>query len=589
MNRERIIIENPKRRVLEDIKIRNKNNMKIIAGEYFGSKFTYAQTFKMFEDYKKAFISVDGLNEDTITISAPSTIASVNAFYGAIDANKVVNMTGPGFLHAYTEKYTKRLNSKTVVMFDGFLNDDLIMKFKAAGVKNLVVTSITDYMNPIVKFIGARKGLISGKDYLNEYVKSHKSLPQGMELIRLKDFAKLGSEIKENYEFKYEENKLAAYFLTGATTSQFPKCVKISADGLTKMACIYDKLWFDFKPGDRNTNFIPLFYLTGAVHSIHAGFLAGATNIYKPKYDKFAFAKDLIETKADIAMVAPSHVAMLEKSDLEDNSLSHLKYVFIGGEAVMPAQMEKFRKTGKRLGVKYILNGYGMTETGSLSGLSDKDAEGDDVTVTPVPGVEYRIVNPVTREILPDNVRGILEKKSPCATLGYFEEEKNKILFTEDGWINTGDVAVRYSNGKYRIFGRGTDCFTNSGVTYAMYDIEEQALKHPNVAEAEVIKFDINGQDYPAMVVVLNSNAVDRIADITKELCAIDAAGMEYFIGIRYVDKFKTHPVTSKRDYLSLQNDKSGYFSADENGFYCTNIGESKTTISETEIVVANA
>ena len=53
MSRERIIIENPKRRVLEDIKIRNKNNMKIIAGEYFGSKFTYAQTFKMFEDYKK--------------------------------------------------------------------------------------------------------------------------------------------------------------------------------------------------------------------------------------------------------------------------------------------------------------------------------------------------------------------------------------------------------------------------------------------------------------------------------------------------------------------------------------------------------
>ena len=513
----------------------------------------------------------------------------MNAFYGAIDANKVVNMTGPGFLHAYTEKYTKRLNSKTVVMFDGFLNDDLIMKFKAAGVKNLVVTSITDYMNPIVKFIGARKGLISGKDYLNEYVKSHKSLPQGMELIRLKDFAKLGSEIKENYEFKYEENKLAAYFLTGATTSQFPKCVKISADGLTKMARIYDELWFDFKPGMRNAVFIPLYYATGAVHSIHAGLFVGSTIIYKPKYDRFAFAKDLLDSKAELAIVAPSHVATLEESGLEDNSLSHLKHLFIGGEAVMPAQMEKFRKTGKRLGIKYILNGYGMTETGSLSSLSDKDAEADDVTVTPVPGVEYRIVDSVTREILPDNVRGILEKKSPCATLGYFEEEKNKILFTEDGWINTADVAVRYSNGKYRIFGRGTDCFTNDGKTYAMYDIEEQALKHPDVAEAEVIKFEINGEEYPAMVVVINSNAVDRIADITKELCSIDVAGMEHFIGVRYVDKFKTHPVTSKRDYLSLQNDKNGYFFVDKDEkAFTTNIGEEKQSIDKTEIKIIN-
>ena len=150
-------IENPKRRIVEDLKIRNKDNMRGIAGEYFGSKFTYAQTFKMFEDYKKAFIAIDGLNEGTITISAPSTIASVNAFYGALDANKVVNMTGPGFLHAYTEQYTTRLNSKTVVMFDSFLSDDLVAKFQAAGVKNLIVTSITDYMNPLVMVTEGRK------------------------------------------------------------------------------------------------------------------------------------------------------------------------------------------------------------------------------------------------------------------------------------------------------------------------------------------------------------------------------------------------------------------------------------------------
>ena len=311
------------------------------------------------------------------------------------------------------------------------------------------------------------------------------------------------------------------------------------------------------------------------------------TLIYKPKYDRFAFAKDLLETKAKIALVAPSHVATLEESGLEDNALNHLKYIFIGGEAIMPAAMEKFRKTGNRLGIQYILNGYGMTETGSMSGISDKEAKGDDVTVTPVPGVEYRIVDPVTREVLPDNTRGVLEKKSPCATLGYFEEEKNKNLFTEDGWINTGDVAIRYSNGKYRIFGRETDCFTNSGITYAMYDIEEQALKHPDVTEAEVVKFEVGGEEYPAMVVVLNSNATDKIAEITKELCDIDVAGMQHFIGVRFVDKFKTHPVTSKRDYLSLQDDKEGYFFVDKAGnAFTTNIGEGKIEIGSNDICI---
>ena len=418
-------IENPRRRIVEDLKIRNKDNMKGVAGEYFGSKFTYAETFNMFEDYKKAFITVDGLNEDTITISAPSTIASVNAFYGALDANKVLNMTGPGFLHAYTEKYTTRLNSKTVVMFDSFLNDDLIAKFHNAGVKNLIVTNITDYMNPAVKIVAIKKGLINDKDYLDEYAKMHNGLPQGMEIMRLKEFAKLGSKIKDTYDFEYEENKLAAYFLTGATTSQYPKCVKVSADGLTKMASIYDHIWFDYEPGSRYCVLIPLFYATGAIHNVYTGLVGGLTMVYQPKYDRFSFAKDLADSKANLALATPSHVATLENCNLPDNALSHVKYIFIGGEAIMPAQMEKFRKSAKRLGIQYILNGYGMTETASMSSVSDKENSMDDVTVVPIPGVEYRIVDPVTREILPDNIRGILEKKSPCATLGYFEEEKN--------------------------------------------------------------------------------------------------------------------------------------------------------------------
>lgn len=93
-----------------------------------------------------------------------------------------------------------------------------------------------------------------------------------------------------------------------------------------------------------------------------------------------------------------------------------------------------------------------------------------------------------------------------------------------------------------------------------MYDIEEQVLKHQDVVEAEVIKFDIGGEEFPAMVVVLSAIAKVRIAQITKDLCSIKAAGMEYIIGIRYVDKFKTNPVTGKRDYLSLQNDRIGFF-----------------------------
>jgi non-ribosomal peptide synthetase component E (peptide arylation enzyme) len=122
-----------------------------------------------------------------------------------------------------------------------------------------------------------------------------------------------------------------------------------------------------------------------------------------------------------------------------------------------------------------------------------------------------------------------------------------------------------------------------------MYDIEEQVLKHPDVAEAEVIKFAVDGEEFPAMVVVLNSNSTNRLAEITKDLCSIDVAGMEHLIGVRFVDKFKTHPVTSKRDYLSLQEDKSGYFFVDEqNNIFVTDIGDAKQKIDRANIKIFN-
>lgn len=572
-DRTGIIIENPHIRVVDDLKKRNEKNGKVIAGEYFGSRYTYDETFKMFEDYKRAFLSLDGKEPSSIAISSPSTIASVNAFYGAMDANKVVNAFGPGFLTAFPEKYLTDFDTKTVAIYDGFLNDDLIERLSKAGVKNVIVMSITDYMNPIVKFLGTKKGLIPKGDFLDNYIKSGKKLPQGMQFIRLKEFAKEGSKIKEDTKFPYEENQIAARFLTGATTSQIPKCVEIYADGLTKMANIYDNTWFDFKPGDRNTVFIPQFYATGAVHGVHAGLFGSLTNVYKPKYDRFAFAKDLIDSKANIALVAPSHLATLVDSNLKDNALNHVKYVFIGGEAIMPAQMEKFREAAKRLGIKYVLNGYGMTETGSMSGISDKVAlSNDDVTIVPAPGVKYRIVDPQTREELGENQRGILEKWSPCECKGYTDPEKTRELFTEDGWINTGDVAIRYDNGRYRVFGRGTDYFTNNNNRYAMFDIEEQVLVHPGIAEAEVIKFEINNQEYPAIVVVLKQEWQDKMSEIVKYISSLKVPGIEYLLGTRFIDKFKTNLITAKRDYLSLPNEKEGYYIFANGSLYQTDI-----------------
>ena len=115
-----------------------------------------------------------------------------------------------------------------------------------------------------------------------------------------------------------------------------------------------------------------------------------------------------------------------------------------------------------------------------------------------------------------------------------------------------------------------------------MFDIEEQVLTHPAVAEAEVIKFNIASEEYPAIVVVLKSEWQDGIVNVLHDLSVIDVLGMEFLLGIRFVDKFRTNPVTAKRDYLSLSNETTDYYSYDPNTdmIYCVNIGADKVEVA---------
>ena len=587
-------LENPRKRVMEDLKERNKDNMSTIAGEYYGSQFTYAETFKMFEDYKKAFVSLDGKKPSVVTLSAPSTIASSNAFFGAIDGNRILNMASPNFLYAYPEKYIGDVDSKTVVIFDGFLHEDFIKKLHEVGVKNIIITSVSDYMSPEIKKIALENGKIKG-DFLDEYIKNGNYLPKDMNFIRIKEFAQEGSKIKENIEYPYDEKQIAAYFLTGATTSRYPKGVKLYADGLTKMAKIYDNMWIDFKPKDRQTVFIPIYYATGAIHGIYGGMVREMTITYQPRYDRNEFVHDLMQFKPNLVAVTPSHVATLGQLDPKDYDLSFLKYVFLGGEAMSPSLMHKYRELAKKFGIQYIINGYGMTETGSMSGVSRKDNENlDDVNIFPLPFIKYRIVDEKTGEILGNNQRGILQVDSPCRTAGYLEEEKNKELFTEDGWINTEDIAVRFDDGSYRVFGRSNDYFINQGKKYYMFDIESEVLEHPGVMEAEVIKFSINGNEYPAIDIVLKKGWENKKSEILNYIAHLQVPGIEYLLGTKFIDKFKTNMVTGKRDYLSLTDDKYGYYkkSQDKELYIQTDIPSEENcityTISKDEILITS-
>src|SRR5207302_1754037 len=71
---------------------------------------------------------------------------------------------------------------------------------------------------------------------------------------------------------------------------------------------------------------------------------------------------------------------------------------------------------------------------------------------------------------------------------GYYNKpaETAEVL-SPDGWLHTGDVALRTADGYYRITGRIKDMIIRGGENIYPREVEEFLYTHPCVADVQVV------------------------------------------------------------------------------------------------------
>ncbi|MDH8107141.1 AMP-binding protein, partial [Klebsiella pneumoniae] len=72
----------------------------------------------------------------------------------------------------------------------------------------------------------------------------------------------------------------------------------------------------------------------------------------------------------------------------------------------------------------------------------------------------------------------------PWVLSGYYREEKPLL---EDGWFNTGDLAVMDDDNYIQLTDRAKDVIKSGGEWISSIDVENLAIGCPGVAEAAVI------------------------------------------------------------------------------------------------------
>jgi fatty-acyl-CoA synthase len=86
-----------------------------------------------------------------------------------------------------------------------------------------------------------------------------------------------------------------------------------------------------------------------------------------------------------------------------------------------------------------------------------------------------------------DDEAGELLIRGPHVIAGYWNNPDATAETIRDGWLHTGDIARRDSDGCYAILGRSKEMFISGGENVYPAEIESVLLAHPLVNEAAVV------------------------------------------------------------------------------------------------------
>lgn len=234
---------------------------------------------------------------------------------------------------------------------------------------------------------------------------------------------------------------------------------------------------------------VPFYHCFGCVMGSLGAVTRGAAMVIPAEYFNPVKTLDAIEKErcTTVYGVPTMFVAMLDDRSFSERNLKSLRSGIMAGS---PCPIEVMKKVIDVMGCRDITIAYGQTET---SPVLTQSRVGDPIelrveTVGPVlPGVEIEIRNPETDKPVPDGQQGELCARGHGTMKGYYNNsEATSVTIDRNGWVHTGDLAIRRPDGYYKITGRLKDMVIRGGENIYPREIEEFLFTHPSVLQAAV-------------------------------------------------------------------------------------------------------
>ena len=239
-------------------------------------------------------------------------------------------------------------------------------------------------------------------------------------------------------------------------------------------------------PNDRFQVATPPSHILGLLNLL-AAMAAGASVRLHRRFDLDEVLHRIEAERMTLEMaVAPIALALANHPRLEEYDLSSLRYIMWGAT---PVTETVARIVTERTGVRW-LPAYGASELPVISAnpIERPDAWRLDSAGLPPAGIELRIADLDSGEILPSGEIGEIQVLSPSVMAGYLPEDATADAIV-DGWYRTGDVGWLELEGWVHLTDRSKEMIKVLGFQVAPAEIE--AVLHGNPAVLDCAVFGV--------------------------------------------------------------------------------------------------
>jgi long-chain acyl-CoA synthetase len=242
--------------------------------------------------------------------------------------------------------------------------------------------------------------------------------------------------------------------------------------------------WMRYREGGVYLHAAPIFHIAD-FPAMFAAPAFGASQVTIPKFSPQIFCETVEREGVTHTVLVPTMINLLTQfKDLSSFDLSSLEVLAYGGSPMAPDLIRHIRELLPHLKLVQV---YGLSETGFLTGLEDQDhTEGRLLSCgRPCPGVDVQVVDESGKQVENGN-HGELVARGANVMRGYWNNREETALAFRNGLFRTGDIGYQDSSGYCYILDRLKDMIVTGGENVYSGEVEAVIYQHADVLEAAV-------------------------------------------------------------------------------------------------------